>query len=186
MLLNDVNPTSFLAIRNTNGGVLRSNPSTPRLDSNISAQNVERRRRILNAERSGIEEDERKDREIKGEASCEGTRRDEKTTGGEREPGAERYLLIGPQESSIWERIMNDSSRLISPSLFLSFSSFSRNKRTRDLKSSGCYSSIFQFPLTRTGLLSFDIKLPNLRYQSAISCAHFADSVVRSIFSENI
>lgn len=64
---------------------------------------------------------------------------------------------------------------------------FFRNKRTRDLKSSGCYSSIFQFPLTRTGLLSFDIELPNLRYQSAIGCAHFADSVVRSIiFSENI
>ncbi|KYN23086.1 hypothetical protein ALC57_04870 [Trachymyrmex cornetzi] len=27
VLLNDVNPTSFLAIRNTNGGVLRSNLS---------------------------------------------------------------------------------------------------------------------------------------------------------------
>jgi Uma2 family endonuclease len=31
----------------------------------------------------------------------EGARRDEKALDGEREPGVERYLLIGPQESSI-------------------------------------------------------------------------------------
>jgi len=36
VLLNDVNPSSFLAIRNTNGGLLRSDLSASRLDSNIS------------------------------------------------------------------------------------------------------------------------------------------------------
>jgi len=39
------------------------------------------------------------EREIKG--ALRAPERDEKALDGEREPGVERYLLIGPQESSI-------------------------------------------------------------------------------------
>lgn len=75
-------------------------PRGLRLDSNISAQNAERRRRIRNKRKR---ERKRGWERGKGErgASCEGARKDEKATDCEREPDVERYLLIGLQEFSI-------------------------------------------------------------------------------------
>lgn len=80
----------------------------PRLDSNISAQNAERRWRILN--KREWEKEGRKEQVLRVGFS-KGWESDE------REPDVERYLLIGLQEFSISERIMNDSYDVRFPAL---------------------------------------------------------------------